>query len=301
MTEPEIQELFKCAGIDDSNLKRREAIELLKTFGLEDYEDKRETLRKAFENIRFLKKERPLRIWLESLIMKSKIYAEKNIHEYPRQHNTFIQYYVMHLDSRKISRNQMINQRTVFRDLEHVLDKMMIFAYGLDGIRPEHEVSGSSKIQPHICTKNHKLAYIEYFIKSNKEDFDLLIKQAKEFLPDISEPIDRKKYWELQKQIKELFCCYNNLDSKDPCKLWMLRMAAIHKKFVNLSKDEIYIRQHKVFEMRYFTDQRGKEIADTFQISGRTVYKYVDRTIEDILRFLYGIKIIPNSPFLKEV
>lgn len=107
--------------------------ELLCT-GIENYKQKRKQLREAFKNMRHMEEDSPLRIWLESLIRKSKLYAEKTGREYPRRHNTFVQYFITDGTDWMVSRQQMINIRTVYKDLDHVLDKMMIFAYGIDGI-----------------------------------------------------------------------------------------------------------------------------------------------------------------------
>lgn len=109
--------------------------ELLDRDGIDNYEKRRKNLREAFRNMRLMEANSPSRIWLESLMSKSKLYAEKTGREYPRRHNTFVQYFITDGSDRMISRQQRINVRTVYKDLEHVLDKMMIFAYGIDGIQ----------------------------------------------------------------------------------------------------------------------------------------------------------------------
>ena len=103
--------------------------------GIDNYKLKREQLREAFKNMRHMEENSPSRIWLESLINKSKLYAEKTGREYPRRHNTFVQFFITDGTDRMVSWYQRINRRTVYKDIDHVLDKMMIFAYGIDGIK----------------------------------------------------------------------------------------------------------------------------------------------------------------------
>lgn len=291
ITKQEAIEMFKKLGIDESDPKRKKAIELLESYGLEDYDQKREALRNAFLHMHHIDENSPLRKWLESLIKKSMIYGQNSRDiNYIRKHNTFVKNYVLRVPQKLIARQQIINTRTVYRDIDFILDKMMIFAYGFDGIRPaQKKVSKTLKIRAHNCRKSYRLVRIEYFIKSNKQELDLLIRQAKEFLPDISEPIDAPQYRKLKKQMKELFCRYKDIDSEDPLRSWMLKIANLHKTFVDLSKDEIYARQHKAFEMKYFNDQSYKEIADSLQLTSDTVFRYVDQTIIDIICFLYKV------------
>ena|GEM_PF-7118846 len=291
ITKQEAIDMFEKLGIDESDPKRKKAIELLESYGLEDYDQKREELRNAFLHMHHLDENSPLRKWLENLLKKSMIYGQNSSDTtYIRRHNTFVKYYVIRLSRKLIPRQQTISKRTVHKDIDFILDKMMIFAYGFDGIRPaQKKISKTLKIRAYNCRQSHKLACIEYFIKSNSQEIDLLINQAKEFLPDISEPIDAPQYRKLKKQIKELFCRYKDLDSKDPLRMWMLRIAALHKIFVNLSKDDIYVRQHKAFEMKYFNDQSYRKIADSLQLTRETVFRYVDQTIIDIICFLYKV------------
>jgi hypothetical protein len=102
--------------------------------GIDSYRQKRKQLREAFSNMRHMEEGSPVRIWLESLIRKHMLYAEKTGREYPRRHNTFVQFFVADGTDRMVSRYQRINLRTVYKDIDHVLDRMMVFAYGIDGI-----------------------------------------------------------------------------------------------------------------------------------------------------------------------
>lgn len=43
---------------------------------------------------------------------------------------------------------QRISVRVVWRDLNHVLDVMMIYAFGVDGVKPKGEQAHSSPSQP---------------------------------------------------------------------------------------------------------------------------------------------------------
>ena len=75
-------------------------IQDLLCIGIDNYKQKREQLREAFKNMRHMEEDSPSRIWLESLIKKSKLYAEKTGREYPRRHDTFVQFFITDIRSR---------------------------------------------------------------------------------------------------------------------------------------------------------------------------------------------------------
>lgn len=136
----EVQEMFDSVGINDLDPKRKEMIALLESYGLDSYYQKRDKLREAFLIMNDLPNDSYLRKWLESLIKKSMLYGQRiNDEVYIRRHNTFVQHYVLRLNKWAIRQNQSIDGRTVFKDINFILDKMMIFTYGIDALNPKKD------------------------------------------------------------------------------------------------------------------------------------------------------------------
>ncbi len=137
LTINEAQKTLDSINLNDFDPERKKIIDLLESYGLDSYEQKRRELRKAFLIMGSLPNDNHLRQWLGNLIKKSMIYGQKSGDEvYIRRHNTFVQYYVMRLHRRLIQQNQCINYRTIHKDIDFILHKMMIFTYGIDALNP---------------------------------------------------------------------------------------------------------------------------------------------------------------------
>lgn len=73
---------------------------------------------------------------LDRLITQHKQYCNKSRNtSYMRQHNTFVLFYINGISLRQVSRMQAINIRTACKDLNAVLDRMIIYLLGFYGIR----------------------------------------------------------------------------------------------------------------------------------------------------------------------
>lgn len=130
--------MLKMAGIHDSDPERMINISLLESYGLDAYSMKKRALRNAFSKMNNLPANSILRQWLENLTRKSMQYGQQIKNEtYIRRHNTFVQYYILQLGKRAIQQNQFITGRTIHKDINYILDKMMVFAYGIDALNPK--------------------------------------------------------------------------------------------------------------------------------------------------------------------
>jgi len=110
--------------------------EMLENFGLEDYAGSREWLRSVFQELRYRDKTDPLRIWMEKLIKNHEDYCRKSGDDLLiRRHNTFVLMYFQGYSLSTIRRKQMLCIREISRDLNIVFDSMMIFAFGIDGLK----------------------------------------------------------------------------------------------------------------------------------------------------------------------
>lgn len=120
------------------------AIELLENYGLDDYAGARIKLQKFFQNYRNREKNDPLRFWAERLIKSHERYC-RNIRDdlLIRQHNSFVMKYVYGYSTKDIARKQILNIRSVYKDIGAVLENMMIKVNG----RIMNPVSSSGNIE----------------------------------------------------------------------------------------------------------------------------------------------------------
>ena len=58
-----------------------------------------------------------------------------------RQHNSFVMRYVYGYSCRDIAKKQILNPRTVPRDIDAVFRDLMVLVYGVDGLRQKPENS----------------------------------------------------------------------------------------------------------------------------------------------------------------
>lgn len=56
--------------------------------------------------------------------------------ELQRKHNAFVLRYVVGASAKEIARHSSISVQTVFRDINGVLDNMMVLAFGVSGLIP---------------------------------------------------------------------------------------------------------------------------------------------------------------------
>lgn len=61
--------------------------------------------------------------------------------ECKRRHNTFVLTYIADrkFSPKEIARLQGVTLRAVYKDLNHVLDDLMVLAFGVDGIKPRNK------------------------------------------------------------------------------------------------------------------------------------------------------------------
>lgn len=105
-----------------------------------EYQCRRQRLRGAFKNYRSLDPEAQslLKKLMEVHTTQCRINGDA---ECKRRHNTFVLTYIAgrKLSPKEIARLQGITLRAVYKDLNHVLDDLMVLAFGVDGIKPRNK------------------------------------------------------------------------------------------------------------------------------------------------------------------
>lgn len=105
-----------------------------------EYLRRRQRLREAFRNYRILDPEAQgfLKELMEIHTTQSRINGSS---ECKRRHNTFVLTYIAERKSstKEIARMQGITLRAVYKDLNHVLDDLMVLAFGVDGVKPKNK------------------------------------------------------------------------------------------------------------------------------------------------------------------
>ncbi len=104
------------------------------------YMQRRQWLRSAFRNYRSSspKKQRYLKRLVELHTEECRIRGST---ESRRRHNAFVLAYITDRKHtpKEIAMMQRLTQRAIWKDLNHVLDEMMLLAFGVDGIKPTNE------------------------------------------------------------------------------------------------------------------------------------------------------------------
>lgn len=104
------------------------------------YMQRRQWLRSAFRNYRSSSPEE--QGYLKRLV---ELHTEgcriRGSTESRRRHNAFVLAYITDRKHtpKEIARMQRLTQRAIWKDLNHVLDEMMLLAFGVDGIKPSNE------------------------------------------------------------------------------------------------------------------------------------------------------------------
>ena len=104
------------------------------------YMQRRQWLRSAFRNYRSSSPEE--QGYLKRLVeMHTEECRIRGSTESRRRHNAFVLAYITDRKHtpKEIARMQRLTQRAVWKDLNHVLDEMMLLAFGVDGIKPISE------------------------------------------------------------------------------------------------------------------------------------------------------------------
>lgn len=101
------------------------------------YELLRKELRNAFRNYR-ASSPSERRIMEQLIGSHAKLCIIQKDVAAKRRHNSFVLMYMANEDYSltQIAQLQGITRRTVGKDIDHVLDDMMLFAFGIDGIKP---------------------------------------------------------------------------------------------------------------------------------------------------------------------
>lgn len=101
-----------------------------------DYEQRRQWLRELTANYRLTDGDN--RIFVDQLVeLHASLCLESEADEYRRRHNSFLMAYITDrkYSYKEIASIQGITRRTVGKDIDHVLDDMMLLAFGVDGIK----------------------------------------------------------------------------------------------------------------------------------------------------------------------
>lgn len=111
-----------------------------KTNCVADYEQRRQWLRELTANYRSACGDH--KAFVTQLVeLHEQLCLGFGADEYGRRHNTFLMAYVTDrkYSYKEIASIQGITRRTVGKDIDHVLDDMMLLAFGVDGIKPTNK------------------------------------------------------------------------------------------------------------------------------------------------------------------
>ncbi len=113
---------------------------------IDTYNQMRTILRTEFLNYRSAPPEKRQFLW--DLMEKHKLQSFGA--EDRRRHNSFVLMYLTEqkFSPKEIAQIQRIRERTFWKDLNHVLDDLMVLAFGIAGIKPctfQHQASLTSK------------------------------------------------------------------------------------------------------------------------------------------------------------
>jgi hypothetical protein len=268
---------------------------------LKAYEEKRSSLKKAFSIMHLLPETNQFRVWLEDLLRMSMTFAQSQRDElYRRRHNSFVMRYVLRLDIEAIAKRQKTRDDTIRLDTEHVLDKMMVFAFGIDGVKPE---LNDSEPRPRKARQSRKARQIgsddgtaqlvEVFanrVAARRVEF---LKAASEVIPEFDDPV----YANLKCHawLSKLFSGYSRIKPNEPSRRLMDQLMALHRECVDYFQHELLTRRHEIFKLKYTENLSGPEIADLTGTSAGTVYLDVQKTIRDMMLLAFGMKQVEDT------
>ena len=106
-----------------------------------EYLCRRQRLRDAFKNYRSL--DPKAQSLLKKLLEAHTTQCRKGGAECKRRHNTFVLTYIADrkFSPKEIAKLQGITLRAVYKDLNHVLDDLMVLAFGVEGVKPPNEAT----------------------------------------------------------------------------------------------------------------------------------------------------------------
>ncbi|NLL47662.1 MAG: hypothetical protein GX249_03680 [Firmicutes bacterium] len=265
---------------------------------LKAYEEKRSSLIKAFSIMNLLPETNPFRVWLEDLLRMSMTFAQSQRDGlYRRRHNSFIRHYVLRQDIEAIADRQNINEKTVRMDIEHVLDKMMVFAFGIDGLKPELDdfaprpsTARRARRTGQFSSDDGTTVHVESFARRTAARWDEFFKATAEVIPEFNSPVYAGSYSKRHALLDNLFSSYNGLKPDEPARDLVDRLLVLHQECADYSQNERLTRRHQVFKMKYIENVASSVIARTIGVSTGTVYLDVKKTIRDIMLLAFGMK-----------
>lgn len=106
-----------------------------------DYDKKRAELRMIFAEYHTRDENDPWRRWSEKVIRIHENYCRNMRDELLiHRHNTFVMKYLLGYSTRVTAKRQNAVPRMVYRELNDVLDDLMVIVWGIDGIRQRPQV-----------------------------------------------------------------------------------------------------------------------------------------------------------------
>lgn len=268
---------------------------------LKAYEEKRSGLKKAFSIMHLLPETNQFRLWLEGLIRMSMTLGQSQRDElYRRRHNSFVMHYVLQMDIETIAERRKTSDNTICSDIEHVLDKMMVFAYGIDGLKPEPDYDFAPRPKTARGPRQSGLddattAYVEVFAEKVSGRRVEFLKAAAELIPEFTGPVDASSYRKCHALLGKLFSGYRRLKRNAPARRLMDQLIALHQECVNYCQNELLTRRHEIFKLKHIENLSGPEIADLIGTSVGTVYLDVQKTIRDMMLLAFGMKQVEDT------
>lgn len=99
-----------------------------------------------------------------------------------------------------------------------------------------------------------------------------------------------------RRQIREIFQKYREREENDPYRSWSERLIKKHAEYCQRYGNEISIRRHNSFVLKYVGGHSDRAIAKKQSIVPRTVEKDVVSVLNDLLVLVYGIDGLRQKP-----
>ena len=114
--------------------------------------------------------------------------------------------------------------------------------------------------------------------------------EIRQLLIDVFDNPTNNAYKARRNHLKQLFESYIGLESPKTKKL-LERLIEFDKQYCIKTQNDIFMREHNTFVIRYFSKKQPtfSQTAAMQNIDPRTAYGDVDKTLDRLMIFAYGI------------
>jgi hypothetical protein len=279
---------------------------LFGSFDTRNYAIQREALTLAFENMSLFQKESNVWKFLNGLLFKSLQYGrQRKDRLYLRRLKAFDMRYVSGATYEEIGKELDISLRNTYRDLEAIMDSMMILAFGIEASLPKEEEEETTKAttgrtgsrikQRVVIVPKMNSPYLEQYSSSQTKESEDFINLTEQVMPELAFAVSTGNHSRGHSILESQFSNYSQLKPNDPIKELLDRLLALHKNYAAYSRSEDVIRRGKLFEMKYVKQLDNNNITRLAGINSYALYLECREVIKDMLAFAYGMKPIEDK------